>query len=992
MAQDSTSRRLFREKNFKLITFTKLLDEVDNEATLAKGANAVKNLATDQDMNDALEGIKSESEESIQFFCHLVGVDKLIPELIKQNPIELILNTINKILTKSPVKTKPLMHCVNALTSIFKAHPDSCTNFLSLGGLDTLKKVVATKDISVVSAVFHNQTKLIELGPEQARNKIISSGIIDSLTTFWSGISKPVEDLFKNVEKFGGKKFIDASYASGNSKEDKKAAFNSYKEIKGLAKYGFSFLGSIGESSKQAFEKVPTEFITASVRLLNNFAGDYNTQTFGTQMLSCLPSTEKNANSFLQENLIETMFREKMANPLWKRMSLYQTRIINSMVALGKNTISKMIKVDAAKAIVAVVHFIDEVSLETEGDESSGKKAIPSTDNLTFKEREEILGNADSLIETLIELPTIKKIRANLDALTKTLTGVPKDDVSNKIRIELATLSCANRIEKYAIEATKQDLGYFCEQLGKKIALLKDWDMKVSILGDISKVFNAWVYSTKSEQGHKTFTDKKVGELYFSYFGSTLEKCINEKIACGMMNNFGAGLVERVKLLDKAPEDRRSKLTRGNTVLSIDTGKDEAKIVTCVETLVKMMKQFPSHNLIQSSGCLTFKNIALLNQKEKDLMIEMGIQKYVLSVLNNEQLSKETHIEAMDTLEVFARGDKKNIEAIAKQKGLSAIFKSLKIHNGDEELSNKAEATLKLLMEQPEAKADMAEDLKEKVKELHALADTGKTDKVTLGKGSSLISSIGGYLMNETMAGLGNDDGKSCIDALRKYWSLRTKEDITLVGTPKLYFDFAKDIVSVSKSVQKMLKTMKPGDTVAAENFKASGVIAQAIATFKKYHTDPEIALNTIRILSMASEIPELNEEVADKCYLEDVVDALNKSFELHKDNFDLMKDLITIAVELCIKNPDVASQIDGKTLIKQLMSNGKLFLKNGLEEGKNAANTKSVINCLRAFSKTDENLTIMKDNGGQEYFIQLKDVLTKTMSKEDHLHLSELL
>jgi hypothetical protein len=982
MSQDATAKRLFVEKNFKLNTFTKLLDEMDNDSVLSKGANVVRNLATDEDMKTALEGIKNESEESIQYFCHLVGVEKLIPELIKQNPVELILNTMNKILTKTPIKTKPLMHCVNALTSIFKAHPDSCTNFLSLGGLETLKKCVATKDTSVISSIFHNQSKLLELGPEQAKAKIVSSGLVDGLVAFWSGIGKPVEDLFKNIEKFGGKKFIDASYAAGNSKDDKKAAFNSYKEFKSLAKYGFTFIGNVGDDPK-IFEKVGAEFVAGSVKLMNGFAGDYFIQTSGTSTLSCLPANEKFANAFLTENFIEIMFREKMSNPLWKRIGLYQERIINKMVSLGKNTITKMIKVDAAKVIVALVHFLDEAPLDSEAEDPTKKKNIPDSDAITNKEREEILSMSDNLIENLIELPTIKKIRTNIEAITKSLNLVPKDDVSNKIRIELATLACANRIEKYAIDATKQDLAYFSEQLGKKICLLKDWDMKVPILSDISKVFNGWIYSTKNELGQKASTDKKVGELYFSYFNAGLEKCLNDKIAASLMNSMSQGLTERVTLLDKAPEEQRPKLTRGNTIIGIDSAKDEPKISSTVESVTRMMKQFPNNVVIQTAGCQIIKCIALLSTKMRLTMNETGAQKYVLSVLNNEQLTKEVHFVAMETIEVLAQGDKKNLESIAKQKGLSSIFKSLKIHNSDEDLANKAEGTLKLLMEQPEAKADMAEDFREKVKELAKHVETGKTDKVTITKCSGLTSSISGYLMNETMAGLGDDNGKLCVESLKKFWSMRRSEDITLTGTPKLYFDYVRDTINISKAAQRQLKTVKHGDSVAIANFKGSGILDDAIQSFKKYYTDVEITSNSVRLIAMALEIPDLTDDCVDKCYQAEIVEILNKSFELHKGNFDLMKDLITVAVELCIKYPDVATKIDGKALIKQLMENGKLFLKNGLEEGKNMANTKSVINCLRAFSKTQENLEIMKDNGGQEYFIQLKNIITRNLCKK---------
>lgn len=621
MSNDATAKRLFKEKGFKMETFTKLLDEIDNDSVVYRGSKFIANLATDEDMQKSLDGIRNESEDSIQFFCHLVGVDRLIPELIKSNPIELLLNTISKIQSKSPVKTKPLMHCINALSSIFKAHPDSCKTFFDLKGQDILIKSCQTKDVNVVSAIFQNQTRLVELGPADSQAKIVQSGIIDSLTGYWSGVNKISDEIFGKIEKFGGKKFIDTSYANGNSKEDRRIVFNQYKDLKSLTKNGLTFMGLISEQHKNQFEKVSSDFIGSCIKLLNSFSGDYNIQTGGVMLISSLPMNEKNATFCIQEGLIETLFREKMNNPLWKKIGLADIRLINAMVQTGKPTITKLVKADAAKVIVALIHFMDEVNLETAEDGTVIRPAgIPESDELAVKEKEEIASLADPLIDVLIELPTIKKIRTNLDALTKGLTGVPKDDVTNKIRIELATLSCANRLEKFATESAKQDLAYFSEQLGKKIAGLKDFDGKIPILSDIAKVFNSWIYSTRNERAHQVFGEKTVGDLYFRFGVSCLDKCMSDKTAANVMSNLANGLGDRVKILASAREEVRPKLTRGGTVIGIDPDKDEAKITTLTDVVSKMMKNFTNNSNIQKLGCEILKYIAILSDKGRTQM------------------------------------------------------------------------------------------------------------------------------------------------------------------------------------------------------------------------------------------------------------------------------------------------------------------------------------------------------------------------------------
>jgi hypothetical protein len=978
LSSDPNGKNLFVEKQFKLQNFTKQLDEIDNDASLALGAKFVSNLATTEDLHKALDGIRNEDEESIAYFCHLVAVDKLIPDLIKANPIELVLNTMNKILAKSPVKAKPLMHCTNALTRIFRAYAESCKTFLDLKGLEVYNKCMKLKEITVSSAIFNSLARLVELGPQGVLDQIINSGLIESSNDFWSGLIKPTEELFKKVEKFGGKKFIDTSYASGNSKPDRREAFSSYKEIKALAKHGFTFLGIASSHNKDKFAKVNNDFLGASIKLMNSFSGDYHLQTGGVQLLSSLPMTDKTAAFCIEQGLIETLFKEKMSNPLWKKIGLYQSRLINAMVQTGKSTITKLIKADAAKVIVALIHFLDEKDLDQDGENS-----IPETDELEVKEREEIVGMSDGLIDTLIELPTIKKIRTNLDALNKTLTGVPKDDTVNKIRIELATLGCANRIEKFAIESSKQDLAYFSEQLGKKVAGLNDFNQKVNILGDISKVFNSWIYSTRNERGHQVFTEKTVGNLYFRFAGVSLDKCQSEKICTSVMSNLSNGLFERIEILQKAPEDVRPKLTRCGTVIGINPDTEEDKITDLTTQVTKMMKQFSNNQHIQTLGCQIIKYIAILSAKSRKQMNDNGVQKSILAILNDEQLPKEVHEKAIETLEELAKGEDSNLDAIAKQKGLSAIFKSLKTHNSDEALSTKAESTLKRLMERPEGKQDMKEDMNDKAKQLADLSSKGNLSKDELKKASEATNSICNYLMNDEMSDISTDNGGNMVGNLKAFWSYRKKEEIELQSTGKRSYEYKKDMTNLAKGAQRIIKNIKPGDQKAIDNFKNSMLLEEAIKTFKGDHEDPEIASAMLKVINQAVLHPNLKEYALEKCNQIDIVDALNASFKLHKDNFDLMNDLITLAVELCIKYTDVANRIDGKAIIKQLLENGQAFLKKGIEEPKSAANTRAVINCLKAFSRSDENLDIMKDNGGLDYFNKLKDDLVKVLTKK---------
>jgi hypothetical protein len=581
----------------------------------------------------------------------------------------------------------------------------------------------------------------------------------------------------------------------------------------------------------------------------------------------------------------------------------------------------------------------------------------------------------------LIEFPTIKKIRSNIDALTKGLTAAPKDDVVNKIRIELATLSCANRVEKYSIESAKQDLPYYNEVLAKKLVSLKDFDHKNTILCDIAKTFNSWITSTKFEKGHQVFTEKTVGVKYFKFVGDCLEKNQNEKIALGIMSNLSQGLGDRVNILAKASEDMRPRLTRSGTVIGINPDEDEEKINELSAHITKMMKQFESNNMVQNYGCLIFKYIAILSEKSRYAMNQSGVQKSMLSILQNDGLSKEAHENAIETLKELAKGDPRNSELIAKQKGLSCIFKSLKINNGDEGLSSKADDLIKKLMEHPEGKADLKENMIEKVAQLDNLVGKKDLSKEELKKASAAANEICSSLMNEDLADVSSDDGKKTVSNLKNFWSIRKKEEIILQSTGSR--EYKQDVINLARGAQRLLKSAKPGDTKAIENLKGSMLLEEAIRTFKTDHEDGEISLAVLKFINQFIANPDLKEYALGKCSDADLAAEINKSLELHKGNFDLMGEVINLAVELCLQYPNIAEKIDGRSLIKHLLDSGRKFQKNGIEEPKNMKNTKAVINCLKAFSKSEENLKIMEENQGKEYFRTLKLGLANVIEKK---------
>lgn len=292
LSSNKTSQQLFYDAKFDLRNYASLLEKISTEKIALHGAKVIDNLATIEDLDTALKGVAEEDEKSIEFFTHLVDVERLLQPLIDRDPIALLIKTINSILKKQPIKVKAVSDCINAVTKIFKAHKPSIEKFFELNGIDTFATAIKSEEPRIVASLLMNLDVAISHGPADTCDKIIEKKMVAQLQNYWKNLGDKQEESKKKVDRFGGMKFINQCLAEGVTNEPKKLAFEEWKDMADLTDAGFKLFAAIANIDEECFDKVDRKFIESSMKLLTGYPTRRIAQTQAMNFFSNLDLKE----------------------------------------------------------------------------------------------------------------------------------------------------------------------------------------------------------------------------------------------------------------------------------------------------------------------------------------------------------------------------------------------------------------------------------------------------------------------------------------------------------------------------------------------------------------------------------------------------------------------------------------------------------------------------------------------------------------------------
>ena len=159
-------------------------------------------------------------------------------------------------------------------------------------------------------------------------------------------------------------KFINQCLAEGVTNEPKKLAFEEWKDMADLTDAGFKLFAAIANIDEECFDKVDRKFIESSMKLLTGYPTRRVAQTQAMNFFSNLDLKEVQAKSLLEFDLIKHLYSVLLTNIGWKKIGNYVVDLLDTISDISDKMVEMLVKKDAVKALVSILHFIDDTDPE----------------------------------------------------------------------------------------------------------------------------------------------------------------------------------------------------------------------------------------------------------------------------------------------------------------------------------------------------------------------------------------------------------------------------------------------------------------------------------------------------------------------------------------------------------------------------------------------------------------------------------------------------
>jgi hypothetical protein len=292
----------------------------------------------------------------------------------------------------------------------------------------------------------------------------------------------------------------------------------------------------------------------------------------------------------LECDLIKHLYSVKLTNIGWKKIGLHITDLLDSISDISDKMVELLVKKDAVKALVSILHFIDDEDPEL-------SEEIREKETLTEEEKENTVDMGKNLLDVLIEPQTIRNIKKSIDDFTASLGPKLSPTTINAIRIELATLNCANLIDRFATLSQKVDLGTSVDELSKKIIAKDDFDGKLKMIVDFMKIFNGWIGSTDTSDNDNLFIEKNTGKKYVEMYSGIMTKNHPEEVILEVMTQFEKGVTKKVNIL-KGLSPEQLKEFKQDLVLGMSNKDNKASVEKASSNTTRNMNIFKDVNTV----------------------------------------------------------------------------------------------------------------------------------------------------------------------------------------------------------------------------------------------------------------------------------------------------------------------------------------------------------------------------------------------------------
>ena len=709
--------------NFNLRRFAVKLDEIAEDKPMMEkqGIALIKNLATEKDLDEALKGLDLLNEDDITFFAYLALCDNLLPIMVEKDIIKKLLDVLERLCDKKPLKVKAIANCVKVLKIICQKHSPSIDRFMELDGFKVVSKLLDLKEMPININLCDFSALVLDKGPDTVTGKMVEHKCPKKLCLFWEDTPPYIYALREQYTPL--KKFFNnciGPKAPGPTNDKEMACKTNYDMLNNLMKSGFFLFEKLSARDPKLFDEVTPEFHKACAVHLDEFTDNSIGQNCGLEFMARLEYPEDCIRALIQNNFIEALFKTKMQHIDWHYYGLNSERVLDKICYVGQIFINHLKDKKAYRVVVATLHFLHDDDFD-EKDGKDGFVEDDDNDDLDFGDDEEDMGQADTRdwtklskkeeaecvklgydllenIHKLLEIATFKEIQSSLGDLIKKCAIKVVPAIIPEIRIELATLAVMNMIPRFGMDSLKNNHFTNAYTLTDKVSEMKKFNDQDKILADGIKCYTSYISLTDEPYGFEEYDDKNMGPKYFTFNNKVLKKNKDAPIAIVFLRGLANGLEQRYNILRAAKADKKPKLTRGDSILGIRGITPGDAVDEASNNCTRMMNSFPDNEKVLYFGAKAIRYLARLAVSSKDNLNKNGVGKMLTEALSM-PWRMATHAQIVKAIDALAEDDGEAVATLSKQRCLASIMNALARHDGDEELVDAATPAIDKLAE-----------------------------------------------------------------------------------------------------------------------------------------------------------------------------------------------------------------------------------------------------------------------------------------------------
>lgn len=464
-------------------------------------------VATVEDLDQAIVGVRSGKTASMALLSSLVLVDEMMEEAVRKGIVEDLIVILQKNSeskeTTSPDNFAVIKNCVTALGRIANVDYKQAQVIATQGGLEAIANACEIKDPELLRSCSDSLQKICL--NEAAAQAAIKNKCIPKLMT----------------------------------------SFNAFPKDEKLSESVVGFVSQMSADPVARDQLAESGCTSGLVARMKQFFENQKLQEQGLKALQHMSGNRIAAKAILEAGAVDHVAKLSRARPEWKKAGLNAVTMINNL-SKDEENLPMLKKANATEIVVDILSGkagksaagkMANIATAEGGEGAEGQEPVELLDddvedeaaaaneqNLSLKQEAELKEAAVAILSKISDPGEVNKIKGAVSEMSKIISKKSDEAQIANLESKLNTASCLVLLPGAGEELLKEDLHVSAGELAKRVTTLPTCDAKTPILNSLIKFYeNAATLNTR-EATKGAYAEKKIGADTLNFYSSVLEK------------------------------------------------------------------------------------------------------------------------------------------------------------------------------------------------------------------------------------------------------------------------------------------------------------------------------------------------------------------------------------------------------------------------------------------------------------------------------------